>query len=151
MIINRRIFFEIAGAGVTGYFVSPLELLAQVGTPQTSAVVLNSARNLIFVLLAGAPSHVDTFDLKVGPWTPANFTPTSMDGVDFPSGLFPTLSSQWGTFALLRSCQSNALVHSLLQTWNQIARNPTGATGKIAPNIGSIVALEFESKRTPAQ
>ena len=151
MIINRRIFFEIAGAGVTGYFVSPLELLAQVGTPQTSAVVLNSARNLIFVLLAGAPSHVDTFDLKVGPWTPANFTPTTMDGVDFPSGLFPTLSSQWGTFALLRSCQSNALVHSLLQTWNQIARNPTGATGKIAPNIGSIVALEFESKRTPAQ
>ena len=151
MIINRRIFFEITGAGVAGYFLSPLDMLAQLDTTQKSAVVLNSARNLIFVLLAGAPSHVDTFDLKVAPWTPANFTPTTMDGVDFPAGLFPTLSSQWGRFALLRSCQSNALVHLFVQTWNQIARNPTSATGAIAPNIGSIVALEFEAKRKPAQ
>jgi uncharacterized protein (DUF1501 family) len=51
----------------------------------------------------------------------------------------------------LRSCQSNALVHSLLQTWNQIARNPTSSTGGIAPNVGSIVALESESKRRPGQ
>ncbi|PYS54367.1 MAG: hypothetical protein DMG13_08385 [Acidobacteria bacterium] len=147
-IINRRIFFEIASAGVAGYFLSPLDVLAQAGTTyQKPAVVMNSARYAIFILLAGAPSHVDTFDLKVGPWTPANFQPTTFDGVDFPAGLLPNLSYQWGQFAFLRSCQSNALVHSLLQTWNQIARNPTTSTGKIAPNIGSIVALEFDSQR----
>jgi hypothetical protein len=46
---------------------------------------------------------------------------------------------------------SNGLVHSLLQTWNQIARNPVSATGGIAPNVGSIVALEFDSTRRPGQ
>ena len=151
MLINRRIFFEITGAGVAGYFLSPLDLAAQTSITQEPAVVLNSAKNAIFMLLTGAASHVDTFDLKVGPWTPANFAPTTLDGVDFPAGLLPALSSQWGKFALLRSCQSNALVHSLLQTWNQIARNPTSSTGGIAPNVGSIVALEFESKRRPGQ
>jgi hypothetical protein len=151
MIINRRVFFEIAGAGVAGYFVSPLDLRAQSGATQKPAVVMNTARNAIFILLAGAPSHVDTFDLKVGPWTPANFTPTTRDGVDFPAGLLPTLTSQWGKFSMVRSCQSNGLVHSLLQTWNQIARNPTSSTGGIAPNLGSLIALEFEATRRPNQ
>src|SRR5881397_4072526 len=68
-IINRRIFFEIASAGVAGYFLSPLDVLAQAGTTyQKPAVVMNSARYAIFILLAGAPSHVDTFDLKVSTW-----------------------------------------------------------------------------------
>jgi hypothetical protein len=150
-IINRRIFFEIAGAGVAGYFLSPLDLSAQVSITQKPAIVLNSAKNAIFVLLTGAASHVDTFDLKVGPWTPAIFAPTTLDNVDFPAGLLPTLTQQWGRFSLLRSCQSNALVHSLLQTWNQIARNPTSGTGGIAPNIGSVVAMEFEPARRAGQ
>src|SRR5213594_2969817 len=63
----------------------------------------------------------------------------------------PSLASQAGRFSIVRSCQSNALVHSLLQAWNQIARNPASATGKIAPNIGSIVALETEPKRSSKQ
>jgi uncharacterized protein (DUF1501 family) len=46
---------------------------------------------------------------------------------------------------------STALVHALLQAWTQIARSPASATGKIAPNIGSIVALEFDPKRTASQ
>jgi hypothetical protein len=150
-IINRRIFFEIAGAGVAGYFLSPLDLGAQVSITQKPAVVLNSARNAILILLTGAASHVDTFDLKVGPWTPANFAPTTLNNADFPSGLLPTLSQQFNHIALLRSCQSNALVHSLLQTWNQIARNPTSSTGGIAPNIGSVVAMEFEPTRRAGQ
>ncbi len=150
-VINRRIFFEIAGAGLAGYFLSPLDLGAQAGTTQKPAVLLNSARNVVFVLLTGAASHVDTFDLKVGPWTPANFAPATLDGVDFPTGLLPTLASQWGRFSLLRSCQSNALVHSLLQSWNQIARNPTSGTGGIAPNVGSVVALEMEPIRARNQ
>jgi hypothetical protein len=151
-VINRRIFFQLAGAGVAGYFLSPLDLLAQTGTTtQKPAILLNSARNVVFVLLTGAASHVDTFDLKVGPWTPANFGATTLDGVDFPAGLFPTLASQWGRFSLLRSCQSNALVHNLLQTWNQIARNPASPSGGIAPNIGSVVALEFEPTRSRSQ
>ena len=35
----------------------------------TQVNTLNKARNVIFILLAGAPSHTDTFDLKVVPGT----------------------------------------------------------------------------------
>lgn len=151
-IINRRVFFAIAGTGVAGYFLSPLDLFAQSGSAyQSQAKILNTAKNVIFVLLSGAPSQIDTFDLRVGPWTPEDFRPTSIDGIDFPEGLMPNLAAQLNRIAIVRSCQSNALVHALLQAWNQIARNPTSATGKIAPNIGSIVALEFEPKRRLGQ
>src|SRR5262245_44935589 len=150
-IINRRLFFEITGAGVAGYFLSPFDTFAQSGSYQSDATILNTAKYVIFIQLAGAPSQIDTFDLKVGPWTPADFTPTTINGADFPAGLMPSLASQAGRFSIVRSCQSNALVHNLLQAWNQIARNPASATGKIAPNMGSVVALEFEPKRTSGQ
>ena len=150
-IINRRIFFEIAGAGVAGYFLSPFDTFAQIGSYQGDATILNTARYVIFIQLAGAPSQVDTLDLKVGSWTPQNFNPTTINGVDFPAGLLPGLASQAPRFSIVRSCQSSALVHNLLQAWNQIARNPASATGKIAPNVGSVVALEFEPKRKAGQ
>src|SRR5215510_6905384 len=151
-IINRRLFFQIAGAGVAGCFVSPVDLLAQAGAESRApAVLLKTAKNVIFILLAGAPSQTDIFDLKVGPWTPDNFKPATINGVDFPQGLLPGIASQLGRITIVRSCMSTALVHSLLQTWAQIARSPASATGKIAPNVGSIVALEFESKRMAAQ
>src|SRR5205085_6047916 len=71
----------------------------------------------------------------------------------WPAGLLPNLAAQWSLsrFSIIRSAQSTALVHPLLQNWTQIARNPTGATGKIAPNIGSIVALELDKQRAPNQ
>jgi hypothetical protein len=151
-IINRRVFFQLSGAGVAGYFASPLDLLGQVGTDyRAPATLLNTAKNVIFILLAGAPSQTDTFDLKVGPWTPENFKPATINGIDFPEGLLPGIATQLGRISIIRSCMSSALVHSLLQTWTQIARSPASATGKIAPNIGSVVALEFESRRAAGQ
>jgi hypothetical protein len=153
-IINRRVFFKFAATGVAGYFMSPMEAFSQTSaTWSQNATVLGTAKNVIFVLLPGAPSHLDTFDLHVGAWTPANFAPTTINGADWPSGLLPTLGDQLsqGRLSVIRSCQSAALVHSLLQSWNQIARSPTSATGKIAPNMGSIVAYETEPQRTSAQ
>src|SRR5262249_142723 len=141
-----------AGAGLAGYFLSPMDLGAQIAPTTTQpATLMNTAKNIVFVLLPGAPSHTDMFDLKVGSWTPANFAPTTLNGVDFPSGFVPTLTTQFDKIALLRSCQSNALVHSLLQTWNQIARNPASAGAGIAPNVGSVVAMESDATRRPGQ
>ncbi len=152
-IIDRRFFFKIAASGVTGYFMPPLKVFGESSPYASSATLVSSAKNVVFILLTGAPSQVDTLDLKVGSWTPANFTPATINGIDFPSGLLPTLADQLGRsrFSIIRSCQTTALVHQLLQTWTQIARSPTSATGKIAPNLGSIVAYEFESQRTAAQ
>src|SRR5262252_4554057 len=152
-ITNRRIFFELTGAGIAGYFLSPLDLSAQTVTQQSNALILNTAKYVIFIQLAGAPSQIDTFDLKVGPWTPQDFAPVSINGVDWPGGLLNNLAGVFflNRFSIIRSGQATALVHALVQNWNQIARNPTSATGKIAPNVGSVVALELEKQRTPNQ
>jgi hypothetical protein len=154
-IIDRRLFFKVSATGVAGYFVSPLDLSAQnpMVTMNPNAPIQNTAKNAIFILLAGAPSHTDTFDLKVGSWTPADFNPTTINGVDWPSGLLTTLAGQLslGRFSVIRSLQTTALVHALVQDWTQIARSPTSATGRIAPNMGSVVALEFAKQRTAGQ
>jgi hypothetical protein len=150
--LGRRDFFKIAGTGVAGYFLVPnLAAEAAAETTSVGAKLVGRARNVIFVLLGGAPSHVDTFDLKVGSWTPADFTPDSYNGIQFPKGLMPTLFSQLNRIAIVRSLRAPALAHGLQQTWVQIARNPAAALGKIAPNVGSVVALEAEKQRTSAQ
>lgn len=150
-IVNRRIFFELAGAGIAGYFAVPLRVAARPKPAPPDTRILNTAKNVIFILLAGAPSQIDTFDLKVGAWTPADFKPTTIGDADFPEGLMPNLAAKFPRFALLRSCYSAALVHSLVLSWSQIARNPTSASGKFAPNMGSVAALELESQRRPGQ
>src|SRR5262245_40100390 len=116
-IIDRRIFFKIAATGVAGYFTSPMEMFAQSVTWNSNATVLNTAQNVICILCAVAPSQADTLDLRVGPWTPQDFAPTTINGVDWPAGLLPNLAGQLslGRFSIIRSCQSTALVHNLLQ------------------------------------
>jgi hypothetical protein len=153
-IIDRRVFFKIAATGVAGYFVSPMQTaLSQTVTTSGQATILGTAKNCIFFLMAGAPSQIDTLDLRVGSWTPADFAPTTINGINWPNGLLPNLGAQLNSnrFSIIRSCQSIALVHALLQDWNQIARNPANATGKIAPNIGSVVALEMAPQRVAGQ
>src|SRR5690349_4870726 len=94
-IIDRRMFFKIAATGVTGCFVSPTALLSQSSTAG-NATLISSARNVIFVFLPGAPSQIDTLDLKVGSWTPRTFNPTTTNGIDWASGLLPNLGTSWG-------------------------------------------------------
>src|SRR5262245_7109380 len=96
-IIDRRLFFKIAGTGVAGYFCSPMEMFSQstISYWDPNAAVLKTAKNCIFILLAGAPSQVDTFDLHVGAWTPPDFGPTTINGADWPLGLLPNLGIQF--------------------------------------------------------
>lgn len=150
--ITRRGFFQIAGAGVTASYLSVDKARAcTVATSQT-VTTQNKAKNVIFILLAGAPSHTDTFDLKsdnVG--RPSAMTPTLINGINWPMGLMPQLAKQLPNMAIVRSMNSWALVHSLAQRWTQIGRNPAASLGSIAPNIGSVVALETASQRQPGQ
>jgi len=150
---TRRNFFQLAGAGVTASFLA--EKYAQAAGPvetNSGATTQNTAKNVIFILLAGAPSHTDTFDLKVvNGVTPATFEPTTVNGVLWPAGLLPNLGQHLGDLAIIRSMQAHALVHSLAQTSTQIGRNPAAALGNIAPNIGSIVAIEKDPERLPGQ
>ena len=53
--------------------------------------------------------------------------------------------------AIIRSGLAWARAHPLAQTWMQIGRNPTSVTGRIAPHIGSVVAIEKDPERRPDQ
>ena len=149
--ISRRQFFNVAGAGVTASWLAS-RLPAATLIKSQPVTTKNTAKNVIFILLAGAPSHTDTFDLKVvNGITPATFNPATINGVLWPTGLMPKLSAAAGDIALVRSMRAWALVHSLGQTWTQIGRNPAGVLGNVAPNIGSIVAIEKAAERKPNQ
>lgn len=149
--LSRRQFFRNAAGGVSGYFLA--ERFAGGETVQAAgAETLNTAKNVIFLFLQGAPSHVDTFDFKETPGvTPADFAPETINGLRFPTGLMPQTAGVLDKIAIVRSGLSWALAHPLAQTWLQIGRNPTSALGRIAPHIGSVVAIEKESERRPDQ
>lgn len=151
-IFGRRTFIKSTAAGLTGAFISPLVSQVQAATSTAvGAKLVGRARNCIFILLNGAPSHSDTFDLKPGSYTPTDFNPTTKNGVLFPQGLMPNLFEQLNRIAIVRNLRSPALVHGLQQIWAQIGRNPTSQLGKVAPNLGSVVALETEKERQPNQ
>ncbi|HEX8152570.1 MAG TPA: DUF1501 domain-containing protein, partial [Thermoanaerobaculia bacterium] len=147
---SRRNFLKVGATGlVASYFADVLEPSLLFGATSANVTLRNSAKQCIFIFLSGAPSQVDTFDLKEGAWTPADFAPTSyLSGkIRFPQGLMPKTAEQLGKVAIVRSAMSWALVHQLGQTWAQISRNPTGATGAISPHIGAVVSLEAQTRR----
>jgi hypothetical protein len=141
--LSRRRFFEIAGAGVAASYLAQKPAKAQ-DVIQAQVQMQNSAKNVIYILLAGAPSHTDLFDYKPIAQQPASFEPTTINGAMFPAGLMPKLAAhlQNNNFSIIRSMQSWGLVHTLGQTWTQIGRNPAAVLGNISPNIGSVVAIE---------
>lgn len=148
---TRRNFFQLAGAGITASFLAKEADAQSAGTcTSQNMTTINKATNVIFILMAGAPSHVDTFDFKnTAGVTPAASAPQMINGNLWPTGVLPKLSAMTSQFSVIRSVQAHALVHSLGQTWVQIGRNPAAALGNIAPNIGSIVALQKASQRVP--
>jgi hypothetical protein len=150
---SRRRFLQIAGTGlVASYFADVVDPRLLYGAEVAPNVTLRkTAKNCIFIFLAGAPSQVDMWDLKEGAWTPADFAPTSYGDVRWPQGLLPKTAEHLGKLSIIRCALSWAAVHELAQTWVQIARTPTGATGSIAPHIGAVVALEAQTTRTPAE
>src|SRR5258708_1827524 len=141
---GRRMFFRHMATALSGYFFLPSR---QGGTvARAAATPIGTANNVIFILLTGAPSHTDTFDLKEGPWTPAFMAPTSYNDLRFPQGLMPNLANTIQDLAFVRSLRAHATAHTLAQTWTQIGRNPIQGLNRIAPHIGSIVAYELGSK-----
>ncbi len=149
--LSRRELFQVLGAGVTASVLTG-PVRGGVVVNSVPVKVQNTAKNVIFILMAGAPSHTDTFDLKaIDGTTPKEFNPTQIGDVLWPTGIMPKLADQLGDIAIVRSMRAWAAAHQIAQHWVQIGRNPSAALGDIAPNIGSIVAIEKEQDRRPGQ
>lgn len=145
---SRRQFLKVTGTGIVASYFLPVVNAHLLGSANAVNPSLHrTAKNCILIFLSGAPSHIDTWDLKEGAWTPPDFAPTSYGETRFPQGLMPKTAEQLSKMAIVRSGLSWAAVHQLAQAWSQIARNPSGATGGIAPHIGAVVALEAQQAR----
>lgn len=146
---SRRRFFRIAGTGlVASYFADVILPPLLYGATSVKPTLHGTARNCIFIFLAGGPSQIDMWDLKEGSWTPKDFAPTSYGGLRWPQGLLPKTANHLDKLAIIRTGMAWAAVHPLAVKWAQIARNPSGATGGIAPHIGAVVSLETQKNRT---
>lgn len=148
---SRRRFLRVAGTGlVASYFADVLDprlLMAETSSAQVR--LQGSAKKVIFIFLNGAASQVDTWDLKEGSWTPADFQPTSYGDIRWPTGLLPNTAEHLSNVSIVRCGLAWAAVHGLAETWALISRNPTSANAVFAPHMGAVVALEAQVARGP--
>jgi hypothetical protein len=148
MMPSRRELLKFGGLGLVGASVEgvwPLQLRAN---PAIKTHPRGNARNVIFFELAGALSHVDSFDFKENVSTQKDFdvrkTPT---GIYVPYALFPRMLNVMDRIALVRSLVSHEEVHLRGQYYVQAGRQLNVAFAPEIPSIGSVVASELESRR----
>ena len=114
---------------------------AQIAT--SNGRVRGTARACIFVYLNGAPSHVDTFDVKDGPWNPADADIRQSQGrIALSATMFPKLSQLTGDLCILRSVRSWEAAHERGVFYMQTAHPSNPAFVVETPHLGAVVALE---------
>ena len=112
-----------------------------------AAATLGTARNVIFVLLDGGPSHVDTFDLKLFPETPDSLGARNMGGWQWPAGIMPQLADRASQFSLVRSISAVEAVHERAVYHLLTAHRQNAALQKEIPHFASVLAYHLEAQR----
>ncbi|MES1257398.1 MAG: DUF1501 domain-containing protein [Acidobacteriota bacterium] len=148
LIPSRRDLLKFGGLGVLGASANavwPLQLRAN---PAMKTNPRGNARHVIFFELAGALSHVDSFDFKENASTRPDFdVRKAPNGMYVPYGLFPRMFGVMDKVAHVRSLVSHEEVHMRGQYYVQAGRQLNVAFAPEIPSVGSVVASELESRR----
>ncbi len=142
---TRRELLRYGGLGILGAsaFSSPLRANSTANTKPRG-----TARNVIFFELAGALSHVDSFDFKENVSTRKDFdVRKTSNGIYVPYLLFPRMFEVMDKVAHVRSFVSHEEVHLRGQYYVQAGRQLNVAFAPEIPSIGSVVSSELESQR----
>jgi hypothetical protein len=146
-LLTRREAFKVGASVVSAYWFLPLVTPTNVHA-QSKTNPRGSARFVIFLMLEGGQSHVDTWDLKEGKWTPQNFDIREIaPGVKWPMALFPQLAKQRERYSLIRSMEAWDSVHFRAQYYVQSGHMMNPALQKELPPIGTVVAYESAARR----
>ncbi len=107
-----------------------------------------TARFCVLIELAGAISHLDTFDFKESKGTPQDLDvrPVRND-LYLSRRLFPELSKEMDKVTIVRSMKSHEVVHFRGQYYTQAGRPLNPAQAPEIPSVGSVIAYELESQR----
>jgi len=143
----RRDLLRLGGYGILGAFADqalwPVRARAAGKTDPRG-----TARFAIVIELAGALSHIDSFDFKEGEGTPKDLDVRQVrNDLYLSHRLFPELSKEMDKIAIVRSMKSHEVVHFRGQYYTQAGRPLNPAQAPEIPSIGSVVAYEFEKAR----
>lgn len=136
---RRRFLFSAAGAGA---FLGATR--RGDGADQSSpAAVRNTAERCIFIQLVGAPSQLDTFNPKDGPWNPddVNIVQLGRD-MAISRTIYPNLSRIGKDLLFLNSVSSWELAHERGQFYLQTAHPMNPAFQAESPHIGAVICHE---------
>lgn len=143
----RRGALKLGGYGLLGAFADqafwPVKARAAGRT-----IPRGTARFAIVIELAGALSHIDSFDFKEGEGTPRDLDVRQVrNGLYLSNRLFPELSKEMDKITVVRSMKSHEVVHFRGQYYTQAGRPLNPAQAQEIPSIGSVVAYELENAR----
>src|SRR5262249_39488918 len=145
--LSRREILQIGGVGVVGASLLPLFRSTKV-LAQSTVTPLNTADACIFIALRGAISHMDTFSVKVGTWTPGDWDVQASGDITLSNLLFPNLLGQANRFSIIHSMQPWVPVHAVGQYWNDVGMDFNAALAPERPAVGAVVAMEFQPTRS---
>jgi hypothetical protein len=146
----RRDVLKIGGYGLLSAFAEQALVPTQVRAAGKSNP-RGTARFCVLIELAGAISHVDTFDFKESAGTPADLDVRQVrNGLYLSNRLLPELSKEMDKISIIRSMKSHEVVHFRGQYYNQAGRPLNPAIAPEIPSVGSVVAFELDSQRRPS-
>lgn len=150
-LLERRAFLKL-GLGLGSLLLgwanpARAESLGQ-AFAASSVTPRGSAKNCLFIVLRGGPSHIDTFDVKVGSWTPSKLGVAKNNaGYLWPTGVMPQLAKRADKFSIIRSLQHQEAVHERAEYYAETGRRLNPGLRAEIPHIGAVVALEYEERR----
>jgi hypothetical protein len=147
---TRRDTLRLGGYGLLGAFADQAGLVPSVRAAG-KANPRGGARFVVLIELAGAISHLDTFDFKESAGTPKDLDVRPLrNDLYLSHRLFPELSKEMDRVAVVRSMKSHEVVHFRGQYYTQAGRPLNPAQAQEIPSVGSVVAYEMESQRREA-
>jgi uncharacterized protein (DUF1501 family) len=102
---------------------------------------------VLLINLEGGMSQVDTFDAKIGAWTPDGFDIRSCGMLQLPHGLMRHLPSVMDKVSVVRSMAAWDAVHGRAQYYVQTGHPLNLALAKEVPAIGAVVCSELAKQR----
>jgi hypothetical protein len=146
----RRDILRLGGYGLLGAFADQALMPVQ-ARAAGKANPRGMARFCVVIELAGAISHLDTFDFKESKGTPQDLDVRQIRGDLYLSHrLFPELSKEMDKVSIVRSMKSHEVVHFRGQYYSQAGRPLNPAQAPEIPSVGSVIASEFEAGRRPS-
>jgi len=137
--IRRRDCLQIGVLGGVGLSLSSFSKLSVAAEAQK-----RSADSVLFVNLAGGPSHLDTLDMKpeAPKETQGEFKPiqSKLPGLQVCEHM-PKFAAAADRFTLIRGISHTAGAHPQGQSWISTGNRPTPAL--IYPSLGSVIGKEL--------